>query len=78
MCVLDGPPRLQKIARSAIAASDGVLIPVGPSPLDLWAVEEMVELLEEVSEFHEAKSAFVINKKDSGNSNREGRPARAT
>jgi chromosome partitioning protein len=66
LCVIDCPPRLQKIARSALAASDGVLIPVGPSPLDLWAVEEMVELLEEVSEFHEVKSAFVMNKKITG------------
>lgn len=63
LCVIDCPPRLQKIARSAIASSDGVVIPVGPSPLDLWAVEEMVELMEEVADFHDVKSAFVINRK---------------
>ena len=62
--VIDGPPRVNELARAAIGASDLVLIPVQPSPYDVWAAKEIVELLREVSVFKEnQKSAFVINRK---------------
>lgn len=62
--VIDGPPRVNEIARSAILASDVVLIPVQPSPYDIWAAKEIVDLLAEASAFKEKqKSAFVINRK---------------
>lgn len=62
--IIDGPPRVNEIARSAILASDLVLIPVQPSPYDIWAAKEIVELLGEASAFKEKqKSAFVINRK---------------
>lgn len=62
--VIDGPPRVTDLARSAIMASDVVLIPVQPSPYDIWAAEEVVSLVEEASHFKEAlKSFFVINRK---------------
>jgi len=35
--LIDGPPRVYEVARSAIMASDVVLIPVQPSPYDVWA-----------------------------------------
>ena len=45
-------------------ASDVVLIPVQPSPFDVWAAKEIVDLLREASTFKEnIKSAFVINRK---------------
>ena len=62
--IIDGPPRVYEVARSAILASDVVLIPVQPSPYDVWAAKEIVELLREASGFKEnLKSAFVINRK---------------
>lgn len=62
--VIDGPPRVNELARSAIMAADVVLIPVQPSPYDVWAAKEIVELLSEASVFKETqKSAFVINRK---------------
>lgn len=62
--VIDGPPRVNELARSAILAADIVLIPVQPSPYDVWAAMEIVELLSEASVFKETqKSAFVINRK---------------
>ncbi|WP_432415199.1 ParA family partition ATPase [Chromohalobacter israelensis] len=62
--VIDGPPRVTDLARSAIMASDVVLIPVQPSPYDIWAAEEVVSLVEEASHFKEIlKSCFVINRK---------------
>src|SRR5690349_8850333 len=62
--VIDGPPRVNEVARSAILASDLVLIPVQPSPYDVWAAKEIVELLGEVTTFKPAvQSSFVINRK---------------
>jgi len=45
--VIDGPPRVAGLMRSALLASDLVLIPVQPSPLDGWASAEMLALLRE-------------------------------
>ncbi|XKH61903.1 AAA family ATPase (plasmid) [Halomonas sediminis] len=62
--VIDGPPRVTELARSAIMASDVVLIPVQPSPYDIWAADEVVKLIQEASIFKEnLKSVFVINRK---------------
>jgi chromosome partitioning protein len=62
--LIDGPPRVYDVARSAIMASDLVLIPVQPSPYDVWAAKEIVDLLHEASAFKgKLKSAFVINRK---------------
>ncbi|MGQ5524234.1 ParA family partition ATPase [Chitinimonas sp. PSY-7] len=62
--VIDGPPRVTDLARSAIMASDVVLIPVQPSPYDIWAAEEVVKLVDEARIYKEnLKSAFVVNRK---------------
>jgi len=62
--LIDGPPRVYEVARSAIMASDMILIPVQPSPYDVWAAQEIVDLLGEASAFKETlKAAFVINRK---------------
>ena len=45
--VIDGPPRIAALARSALLAADRVLIPVQPSPYDVWASAEMVSLIRE-------------------------------
>lgn len=62
--VIDGPPRMADVARSAIMASDVVLIPVQPSPYDIWAAEEVVKLIEEARVYKEnLKAVFVVNRK---------------
>lgn len=62
--IIDGPPRVTDLARSCIIASDLVLIPVQPSPYDVWAAKEIVDLIKEASVFKETlKSVFVINRK---------------
>ncbi len=64
LLIVDGAPRVYDVARSAILASDIVLVPVQPSPYDVWAAKEIVDLLVEVREFKEdLKRAFVINRK---------------
>jgi chromosome partitioning protein len=62
-CVIDGPPRINDVTRSAILAADVVLVPVEPSPYDVWAAREIVALLEEVQNYREVRSAFVISRK---------------
>ncbi|WP_415845010.1 ParA family partition ATPase [Stutzerimonas zhaodongensis] len=62
--IIDGPPRIAALARSALMAADRVLIPVQPSPFDLWASAEMVSLLQEAQVFKPAlRAAFAINRR---------------
>jgi chromosome partitioning protein len=52
------------LTRSAVLAARLVLIPVQPSPYDVWACAEVVDILKEASVFTEnMKSVFVINRK---------------
>jgi chromosome partitioning protein len=61
---IDGPPRVTDLARSAIVAADLVLIPVQPSPYDVWAAKEVLDLIQEASVYKESlKSVFVVNRK---------------
>ena len=62
--VIDGPPRVSELARSAIIASDLVVVPIQPSPYDVWAADEVIRLIREASVFKETlKSVFVINRR---------------
>ena len=62
--VIDGPPRVSELARSGIIASDLIVIPVQPSPYDVWAAQEVINLINEASVFKEnLKALFVINRK---------------
>ena len=45
--VVDCPPGLQRAAIAALLVADLALVPVTPSPLDLWAVEKALELVGE-------------------------------
>ena len=62
--IIDGPPRVTELARSCIMASDVVLIPVQPSPYDVWAADEVVKLIAEATVYKQnLKCCFVINRK---------------
>ncbi len=62
--IIDGPPRIAALARSALLAAERVLIPVQPSPYDLWASSEMVSLIREAQVFRPLlRAAFVINRR---------------
>ena len=61
--VIDGPPRVAGLMRSALLAADRVLIPVQPSPLDGWASAEMLALLSEARIYRPQIAArFVLNR----------------
>ena len=62
--VIDGPARITALARSALLAADLVLIPLQPSPYDVWASAEMVALIREAQVFRPTlRAAFVINRR---------------
>jgi chromosome partitioning protein len=62
--VIDGPPRVYPVAKSAIAASDIVMIPVQPSPYDVWAAREIVDLIAEAQIMKDnLKAVFAVNRK---------------
>lgn len=64
LVIIDGPPRVYDVARSAIMASDLVLVPVQPSPYDVWAAKEIIDLLNEAGVYKPTlKKSFVINRK---------------
>jgi chromosome partitioning protein len=61
--VIDSPPRVTDIARSAILAADLIVIPVQPSPLDVWAAQDTVAVINDASVYKESiKSVFAINR----------------
>jgi chromosome partitioning protein len=61
--VIDGPPRIAALLRSALLAADIVLVPVQPSPLDGWGSAEMLALIAEARIFRPALVArFVLNR----------------
>ena len=61
--VIDGPPRVAGLMRSALLAADLVLIPVQPSPFDGWASAEMLALLSEARIYRpELAARFVLNR----------------
>lgn len=63
--VIDGPPRVAGLMRSALLAADLVLIPVQPSPFDGWASAEMLALLAEARIYRPQLAArFVLNRCD--------------
>lgn len=58
--VLDGAPRSDTLTRAAIMASDRILIPVQPSPLDVWATQAIADLITEARQFREQLGALVV------------------
>jgi chromosome partitioning protein len=61
--VIDGPPRIAALLRSALLSADLVLVPVQPSPLDGWASAEMLALIAEARIFRPTLLArFVLNR----------------
>ena len=61
--VIDGPPRITGLMRSALLAADLVLIPAQPSPFDGWASRQMLKLIAEARIFRpQLVARFVLNR----------------
>lgn len=64
LVVIDGAPQLTELAVSAMAAADLVLIPVQPSPYDIWATSDLVDLVKQRQSLTEGalRAAFVVSR----------------
>lgn len=62
--VIDGAPQIAKLAAAAVKTADVVLIPVQPSPYDIWAAADLVEVIKARQDITEGKpaAAFVISR----------------
>jgi chromosome partitioning protein len=62
--VIDGAPQAADLAVSAIKAASLVLIPVQPSPYDIWATSDLVDLVKQRIELTDGKlkAAFVVSR----------------
>jgi chromosome partitioning protein len=62
--IIDGPPKIEAIVKSALMAADMVLIPVQPSGVDVWGARAIVALLADAADLRpQLKAAFAINRK---------------
>ena len=62
--IIDTPPRLTDITRSAIMASGIVVVPCTPSPYDVWATKETLDLIREAQIYHKKlRTVFAVNRK---------------
>ena len=61
--IIDGPPRMDELAKSAIGAADIVIIPVQPSPFDVWAAEDIIKIVKDF-EIHkpQLETRVLINR----------------
>lgn len=61
---IDGAPQLSDMALKAILCSDFILIPVQPSPYDIWASKNLVDLIKQRQEVTGGKpnAAFVVSR----------------
>lgn len=59
--VIDCPPTLEtEITRQAMSASDTILIPVQPSPIDLWASVRLARTIEQIKQGKPQLQAFIV------------------
>lgn len=64
LALLDGAAKLEGMLAAAVKISDAILIPVQPSPYDIWAVADLVELIRARQTVAEGRpeAAFVISR----------------
>lgn len=64
LVIVDGAPQIEALAIAAVKTADVVLIPVQPSPYDIWAAESLVELVKARRELanDKPKAAFVVSR----------------
>lgn len=64
LVVIDGAPQAADLAVSAIKAATFILIPVQPSPYDIWATSDLVDLVKQRIEMTDGRlqAAFVVSR----------------
>ncbi len=61
--IVDGSPQATEIAVATIRASNFILIPMQPSPFDIWASSNLIELVKQgMTENQNLKAAIVLTR----------------
>lgn len=66
--IIDGAPQVHDLAAAAVRVADVVLIPVQPSPYDVWATAELVNLVKQRQDVTDGlpRAAFVVSRQIQG------------
>jgi chromosome partitioning protein len=62
--IIDGAPQIAELSVAAIKCADMILIPVQPSPFDIWSSEELVQMIKARQEITDGKpkAAFLVSR----------------
>ena len=60
LIVIDGAPQIAKLSAAAVKAADLVIIPVQPSPYDIWACADLVDIIAARHEVTDGKPKAVF------------------
>lgn len=65
--IIDSPPAMGELIQSILAFADLAIVPISPSPLDIWSSEETVRLIASVKQKNRnLGSRFLVNRKIPG------------
>jgi len=65
--VIDCPPRLDGLSKTALMIADIVLLPLGTSAAEIWSVEAMIKTLNEASKINKNLDVRIIWNRYRGN-----------
>ena len=62
--VIDGAPQIAKLSAAGVKAADIVIIPCQPSPYDIWAAADLVDIIKARQDVTggKPKAAFIISR----------------
>jgi chromosome partitioning protein len=62
--IIDGAPQIARLASAAVKTADIILIPCQPSPYDVWAANDLVDVIKARQDVTDGlpKAAFVISR----------------
>lgn len=64
--IVDSPPALERTTRQNISVSRLTLIPVSPSPLDIWSANETVSLVKQIMKKKTLSAGLIVYRKIPG------------
>jgi len=66
--IVDGAAKLEKMSASAVKCAHLVLIPIQPSPLDIWACDSLVDMIRTRHQITDGvpTTAFVVSRAKKG------------
>ncbi len=58
--IIDTPPAIEDITRTVIEVTNLALIPIAPSPLDIWSSQETISLINSLKKRYRKLSARIL------------------